>query len=105
MVKSQEEVVRLAIRNKALGHASIWELDRNYTGDSFWIDNDLPEQELYWEYSWNLVGEETDNTGAKYSFDCGTGMAGITLSLSGDRWCAVPILMLTAMALKKLHLK
>ena len=82
---SREEVVRLAIRNKALGHASIWELDRNYTGDSFWIDNDLPEQELYWEYSWNLVGEKTDNTGAKYSFDCGTGMAGITLSLSGDQ--------------------
>ena len=82
---SREEVVRLAIRNKALGHASVWELDRFYTGDPFWIDNDLPEQELYWNYSWNLVGEKTDDTGAKYSFDCGTGIVGITLSLSGNQ--------------------
>jgi hypothetical protein len=63
---TRDEVIRLAFRNKALGHAYVFELDKS-------------------DGSWDLLGEKTDDTGASYSFDCGTGMAGISLSLSGNQ--------------------
>jgi hypothetical protein len=62
----RQEVVRLAIRNKALGHAYVFELDLS-------------------DYSWDLVGEKVDANGARYSFDCGVGIEAISISLSGNQ--------------------